>query len=48
MDRPQEENTMQADSQPIHAFPAQPVITAAAPSIRTIAVSLLVDRVLAA
>jgi hypothetical protein len=39
---------MQADSQPIHAIPAQPAITAAAPSIRTIAVSLLVDRVLAA
>lgn len=39
---------MQADSQSIHAFPAQPAATAAAPSFRTIAVSLLVDRVLGA
>ncbi len=39
---------MQADSQSIHAFPAQPATTAAALSLRTIAVSLLVDRVLAA
>jgi hypothetical protein len=39
---------MQADSQSIHAVPAQLAPTAAALSIRTIAVSLLVDRVLAA
>ncbi|EDZ99197.1 hypothetical protein BH160DRAFT_5496 [Burkholderia sp. H160] len=39
---------MQADSQPIQSFPAQPATTAPAPSFRTIAVSLLVDRVLAA
>ncbi|MEM5295232.1 hypothetical protein VSR82_12885 [Burkholderia sp. JPY481] len=47
-DKAQEENIMQAVSQPIHAFPAQPIITAVAPSIRTVAMSLLVDRVLAA
>ncbi|MDH6149044.1 hypothetical protein OKW46_002969 [Paraburkholderia sp. WSM4179] len=47
-ERSQEENTMQAVSQPIHAFPAQPATTVAAPSIRTVAVSLLADRVLAA
>ena len=39
---------MQADSPSIHAFSAQPATTAAAPSFRTIAVSLLVDRALAA
>ncbi|MGF6634672.1 hypothetical protein SAMN05445850_2068 [Paraburkholderia tuberum] len=39
---------MHALSQPIHAFPAQPATTAVAPSIRTVAVSLLADRVLAA
>ncbi|MFP4889764.1 hypothetical protein [Paraburkholderia sp. EG304] len=47
-DKAQEENIMQAVSQPIHAFPAQPIITAVAPSIRTVAMSLLVDRVLGA
>ncbi|MGF6301593.1 hypothetical protein OKW43_003255 [Paraburkholderia sp. WC7.3g] len=39
---------MQTDSQPIHAFPAQAATTAAAPSIHTVAMSLLADRVLAA
>ncbi|ADG14581.1 hypothetical protein HDG35_002259 [Paraburkholderia sp. JPY681] len=39
---------MQAVSQRIHAFPTQPTMTAAAPSIRAVAMSLLVDRVLAA
>jgi hypothetical protein len=39
---------MQAVSEPIHAFPVQPATTGDAPSIRTVAVSLLVDRVLAA
>jgi|GEM_PF-3720018 len=42
---------MQADSQPIQAIntqPATPAPTIAAPSVRTVAVSLLVDRVLGA
>lgn len=39
---------MQADSQPIHVSPARPAPRAGSLSIRTIAVSLLVDRVLAA
>ncbi len=39
---------MQADSQPTQALPAQLATMAAEPSFRTIAVSLLVDRVLAA
>ncbi|WP_267929298.1 hypothetical protein [Paraburkholderia sp. ZP32-5] len=42
---------MQANSQPIHAPTAQSAATAPsspAPSVRTVAVSLLVDRVLGA
>ncbi|MBB5441485.1 hypothetical protein HDG38_000074 [Paraburkholderia sp. WSM4177] len=39
---------MQAVSLPIHAFPAPQATTVAAPSIRSVAVSLLADRVLAA
>jgi hypothetical protein len=42
---------MQADSQPIHASHAQPATTApmtSTPSARTVAVALLVDRVLGA
>jgi hypothetical protein len=38
---------MQAVPQSTHALSAQPAMTPAAPSFRTIAVSLLVDRVLA-
>ncbi|SMG42561.1 hypothetical protein SAMN06265784_10477 [Paraburkholderia susongensis] len=39
---------MQADSQPIQVPSVAPATTVAASSIRTIAVALLVDRVLAA